>query len=61
MKLIDLLSVISDNVSVVIWKEEAPVAIYDGRDSISEEYNEAEVKEVWASGDATRTCFSVAI
>lgn len=48
MKLIDLLSVIADDVIVVIWKDNEVVSVYDGKDSIDEHYNNETIKQVWA-------------
>lgn len=48
MKLIDLLSVIAEDVTVAIWKDNEVVSVYDGKDSIDEHYNNETIKQVWA-------------
>ena len=48
MKLIDLLSVISDGTTVFVWKDYDIVAVYDGRDAIDKKYNNRPVKSVSA-------------
>lgn len=51
MKLIDLLSVISDSNYAIIWRDGNVVSTYDGKDSIDERFNDCEVKSVRAFGD----------
>ena len=46
MKLIDLLSVITDNTKVTIWRDNKPVSFYDGKESIDESLNNEIVKVV---------------
>lgn len=48
MKLIDLLSVISEYTRVQVWRDNEVVAEYDGKNSIDEKYNDEEVKSVSA-------------
>lgn len=49
MKLIDLLSLINDCTNVAIFdaNEDNQLGIYDGRDSVSEVYNNCNVVSIW--------------
>ena len=46
MKLIDLLSVISEDTYVAVWKDGEVVGTFDGKDSIDTKFNDYEVKSV---------------
>lgn len=48
MKLIDLLSIIDENMRVRIMRDAEEVAYYDGRDSIPEELNDCRVESLHA-------------
>lgn len=46
MKVIDLLSVISDTSTIEIFENNEPICLYDGKNSIPEEVNGREVLSV---------------
>ena len=48
MKLIDLISVITDNTTVYVWRDGEIISTYDGKDSIDEKYNNEIVLSVYA-------------
>lgn len=48
MKLIDLISVITDNTTVYLWRDGEIISTYDGKDSIDEKYNNEIVLSVYA-------------
>lgn len=48
MKLIDLLSVITDETRIEVWEDGELVAEYDGKEAIDKKYNSASVKSVSA-------------
>lgn len=46
MKVIDLLSIITDETRVILFKDGEYCAEYNGKDSIPEEYNGFEIKSI---------------
>lgn len=54
MKLIDLLSVISDGTRVNIWQDGDIVSFYDGKSAIDTELNECDVLQVRGGSCANR-------
>ena len=48
MTILDILTVIDEETAVNVWRDGEIIATYDGRDSIPEELNTAEVKSVSA-------------
>ena len=60
MKLIDLLEVTSDNARVKVFDTTyTKVALYDGRNSIDEIYNNYDVVEVWNSNNTLCICIDL--
>lgn len=48
MKIIDLLSVITDETKVQVWEDCELVAEYDGKEAIDESFNKRRIKSVSA-------------